>query len=60
LFDPGNPRHRFLVAYRATFHELHATCEAGSKVQSAYLERVKRGLDPKDSPSPAGMLALDS
>ena len=59
LFDPGNPQHRFLVAYRATFHELHATCEAGSKVQSAYLERVKRGLDPKDSPSPAGMVALD-
>ncbi len=58
-FDPGNPQHLFLIAYRAAFRELHVTCAAGSKLQTGYRERVKAGLDPKDSPSPAGIKALD-
>src|SRR6266487_4132900 len=59
VFDPSDPQHCFLVAYRATFHEVHASCEGASKVQTAYLERVKAGLDPKDAPSEAGLLAVD-
>jgi hypothetical protein len=33
--------------------------EGAAKVQGSYLERVERGLDPKDSPSPAGLFAVD-
>ena len=47
----------FLLAYRAAYRELHASIEAAVKVQTAYLERVERGLDPIDSPSPAGLAA---
>jgi hypothetical protein len=50
--------HRFLLAYRAAFRELHATMEGAIKLQGGYLERVRRGLDPSDSPSPAGMAAV--
>jgi hypothetical protein len=50
--------HRFLLAYRAAFRELHATMEGAIKLQGGYLERVRRGLDPSDEPSPAGMAAV--
>src|SRR2546428_2829876 len=58
-FDPANPQHLFLVAYRATFREIHATCAAGSKFQAGFRERVRAGLDPADAPSPAGNAALE-
>ena len=50
--------HRFLLAYRAAFRELHATMDGAIKLQGGYLERVRRGLDPRDCPSPAGMAAV--
>lgn len=56
--DMSNPEHRFLLAYRATYYELHASFAAAVLIQSGYLERLKLGLDPKDSPSPAGLLAV--
>jgi hypothetical protein len=48
----------FLLAYRAAYRELHATMEGATKVQLGYQERVSRGLDPKDTPSAAGMFAV--
>jgi hypothetical protein len=50
--------HRFLLAYRAAYRELHATIEGAMKLQVGHLERVRRHLDPKDSPSPAGLAAV--
>jgi hypothetical protein len=47
----------FLLAYRSVTRELHAVMEGAAKIQSAYLSRVERGIDPKDEPSPAGLLA---
>jgi len=55
----ADSEHLFLLAYRAAYRELHATMEGAAKVQGGYLKRVERGLDPKDSPSHAGLLALD-
>ncbi len=49
--------HRFLLAYRATFYEVHATCAAASQVQLAYQKRAQLGFDPADAPSEAGLLA---
>ena len=56
--DMSNPEQRFLLAYRATYYELHASFAAAVLIQSGYEERTKLGLDPKDRPSPAGMLAV--
>lgn len=47
----------FLLAYRSVTRELHAVMEGATKIQSAYLSRVERGIDPADDMSPAGMLA---
>jgi hypothetical protein len=55
----ADPEQLFLLAYRAAYRELHATMEGAAKVQAGYRERVARGLDPKDSPSPAGLLAVE-
>jgi hypothetical protein len=55
--DTADPKHRFLLAYRAVLYELHATCAAAFQLQMGYLKRVQLGLDPKDKPSEAGMLA---
>lgn len=52
-----DPEHRFLLAFRATFYEVHATASTGVQIQTAYMKRVELGLDPKGSPSPAGLLA---
>jgi hypothetical protein len=49
--------HLFLLAYRATIFELHATCAAGWLLQTGYQRRVELGLDPKDQPTPAGIYA---
>lgn len=48
----------FLLAYRSVTRELHATMEAASKIQSAYLGRVERGWDNADEPSDAGIFAV--
>jgi hypothetical protein len=57
--DLDSPEHRFLLAYRATFYEIHATCAAAWQVQTSYLTRVELGFDPKDQPSDAGLFATD-
>jgi hypothetical protein len=56
-FDPKSAEHLFLAAYRATFREVHAACEAGLLLQGAYKKRVELGLDPGDVESEAGLLA---
>lgn len=48
----------FLLAYRSVCRELHATMEAASKIQSAYLNRVEKGWDDGEVPTPAGMEAV--
>lgn len=55
--DVANPRHLFLLAYRAVLHETHSTAEAGIKAQAVYQQRVEDGRDSRDSLSPAGMHA---
>jgi len=57
--DLDNPEHRFLLAYRATFYEIHASCAAAWQVQMGYLKRVELGLDPKGEPSDAGLFATN-
>jgi hypothetical protein len=56
--DLQNPEHRFLLAYRATFYEVHATSAAAWQVQTGYLKRTELELDPKDQPSRVGMFAV--
>ena len=51
--------HLFLLAYRTAYRELHATMDAAVKVQRGYLKRVEQGLDPKDTPTPGGMYAVE-
>lgn len=57
--DIRNPEHLFLLAYRAAYFEVHATCAAAWTLQMAYQKRVELGYDPKDEPSRAGMLAVE-
>jgi hypothetical protein len=52
-----NPEQQFLLAYRATFYEVHATCAAAWQIQTAYQKRVELGVDPPDQPSEAGLFA---
>ena len=56
--DLENREQLFLLAYRSVSRELHATMEAASKLQSAYLRRVEKGWDDSEVPTPAGMEAL--
>lgn len=56
--DLENKQHLFLLAYRAVHRELHATMDAAAKIQSSYMKRTELGLDPKDVPSEAGMVAV--
>ncbi len=58
VIDPSNPEHLFLVAYRSAAREMHANLESATRIQAAYQKRVSDGLDPKDEPSPAGLLAV--
>ena len=53
-----DPQHLFLLAYRPILRELHATMEGAIKIQGVYRKRVELGLDPKNQPSQAGMVAL--
>jgi hypothetical protein len=57
--DLESPQHTFLLAYRATIREFHATCDAVCKVQGAYAKRVELGIDPKGEPSPTGIFAVE-
>jgi hypothetical protein len=56
--DPADSKQLFLLAYRSVSRELHAQMEGAVKTQSAYQDRVTRGLDDGNTPSPAGMEAL--
>ena len=56
--DLSEVEHRFLLAYRATFYELHSTLRAGAMTQAGYLESARLGLSPRDQPSPIGMFAV--
>mgnify|MGYP000545479403 CR=1 FL=1 len=56
-FALENPEHLFLLAYRSVTRELHAVLEGAMKIQASYLWQVDKGLDPADTPSPAGMEA---
>lgn len=53
----ADTEHLFLLAYRSVTRELHAVMEAASKIQTAYRERVERGLDDPSKPTQAMMLA---
>jgi hypothetical protein len=57
LLDLNNPEHLFLLAYRTTLFETHASAAKGWLIQMAYQERVRLGLDPKDGPSIPGLFA---
>jgi hypothetical protein len=59
VFDPTDPEHKFLVAYRAVARELHVLMDAVVKIQGTYLKRVELGIDSGDEPTPAGMTAVD-
>ena len=55
--DLSNEEHLFLLAYRAATRELHATMQAAVQLQTAYQERVDRGLDDENEMTPAGLRA---
>ena len=55
----SNSEHLFLFAYRAAYRELHATMASAIKLQCAYQERIRMGLDPKNTPTNAGILATE-
>jgi hypothetical protein len=57
--DLSNEQQLFLLAYRASLHESHATRKAAVDTQSAFLAGAERGLYSKDEPSSAGLHATD-
>jgi hypothetical protein len=56
--DFENPKHGFLLAYRALLKEAHASRKAAIDVQAGYLAGAREGLWPRDAPSPAGEAAV--
>jgi hypothetical protein len=58
-FQPTNPEHLFLTAYRAVARELHAQMDGAIKIQAAYNKRVELGIDTGDEPTEAGMVAVE-
>jgi hypothetical protein len=58
-FNPANPEHLFLIAYRAVARELHAQMDGAAKIQGSYQKRVELGIDSGDGPTPAGMVAVE-
>ena len=48
----------FLMAYRAVARELHAQMDGAYKIQGGYNKRVELGIDSRDEPTGAGMLAV--
>jgi hypothetical protein len=59
MLDVDNVEHRFLLAYRATFYELHATGAAAVLLQSGFEKRVELGLDKKNEFSPSAVAAVE-
>lgn len=55
----NNERQLFLLAYRAAYREYHASLESASKIQSAYQELIKIGLEPENELSEKGMIATE-
>jgi len=58
-FNPADPQHLFLVAYRAVARELHAQMDGAAKIQGSYQKRVELGVDSGDAPTSAGMVAVE-
>lgn len=56
--DLADSEQKNLLAMRAVLRELHTCIEAGVRIQVAYQDRVKRGIDPKNQPSEAGIEAI--
>lgn len=54
-----DPHHLFLLAYRAVLKEAHASRKTAIDIQVTFQEGVRKGLFPKDEPSPPGELAVD-
>jgi hypothetical protein len=57
--DLQDREHLFLLAYRATFYEVHATAAVAVQFQGFYQKRVELGIDPKSDLSPAGWFATE-
>lgn len=57
--DVQADQHRFLLAYRAAFWELHAAGSVGMQMQNYYEERVRLGLDKRNSGSAAARFAVE-
>jgi len=57
--DIHDQRHQFLLAYRATYYETHATAAAAVLLQSGYRKTTDLGINPHDAPSRAGMAAVE-
>jgi hypothetical protein len=58
-FDDTNREHLFLLAYRSVTRELHANMRAAVQIQTAYRDRVDRGLDDENVPTVAGIMAVE-
>lgn len=57
--DVRDRQHQFLLAYRAVYYETHATAAAAVLVQSGYRKTTDLGINPNDTPSRAGMAAVE-
>jgi len=57
--DRRDPQHLFLLAYRALLRECHASRKAAVDLQTNYKRGASMGVWPSDSPSEAGMLAVE-
>lgn len=55
--DFTNSEHLFLLAYRCALSELHEQMVSASRVQGAYSNRVRKGIDSESVPSHAGLQA---
>lgn len=56
--DLANEEHLFLLSYRATLKETHATAKSAVDTQAGYVAGVDEGLFPKEECAP-GMLAVE-
>jgi hypothetical protein len=57
--DLTNQQQLFLLAYRGVSHELHATIDYVSRLQSMYVFRVEHRIDPADTLTPVGSKAVE-
>ena len=56
--DFTNSEQLFLLAYRCTLSELHEQMVSARRVQGAYTNRVRKGIDSGSVPSQAGVKAF--